>query len=264
MEGAFIGDIAGSIYEWKGRKTKEFPLFQSRCHATDDSFMTLAVAMAFREAKAAGKLDVEGFIRPLLVKYMQQLGRKYPHAGFGYKFKQWLFQDNPQPYGSFGNGAAMRVSPAGWYGETMEQVQRLAVYSCNVTHNAESSYKAAKAVAGAIFLARNKATKQEIRTYLETFYDLDFTVAEIRDTYRGDATCDGSVPEALVCFLDSTDFEDAIRNAISLGADTDTQAAIAGSIAEPFYGIPDDILRQGRTFYTAEMREFIKIAKSEE
>ena len=259
MEGAFIGDIVGSIYEWKGRKTKEFPLFQSRCHATDDSFMTLAVAKAFQEAKAAGKLDDEEFIRPLLIQYMQQLGRKYPHAGFGYKFKQWLFEDNPKPYGSFGNGAAMRVSPAGWYGETLEQVQELAVWSAAVSHNEESAYDAAKAVAGAVFLARNKAAKQEIRTYLEQFYPLNFTVEEIRSPYHGDTTCDGSVPEALVCFLDSTGFEDAIRNAISLGADTDTQAAIAASIAEPFYGIPEAILQEARTFYTAEMREFLGI-----
>ena len=258
MEGAFIGDVVGCMYEWKRKKTKDFPLFQPRCHATDDSFMTLAVAMAFRDAKAAGRLDDGVVVLPLLIKYMQALGRKYPHAGFGHKFKQWLFQDNPQPYGSFGNGAAMRVSPAGWFGESIEQVQQLAVWSAAVSHNEESSYDAAKAVAGAVFLARHKASKKDIRTYLEQFYPLNFTIDEIRDTYHGDTTCDGSVPEALACFLDSTDFEDAIRNAISLGADADTQAAIAGSIAEPFYGIPDPILQAGRKFYTVEMREFIE------
>ena len=135
MEGAFIGDIVGSVYEWSGHKGKAFPLFQPGCRATDDSLMTLAVARAFREAQKAGKLLEAETVLPLLARYMRQLGQKYPNAGFGGKFRQWLSDPAMGPYGSFGNGAAMRVSPAGWFASTLEEAQHLAVLSCQVTHN---------------------------------------------------------------------------------------------------------------------------------
>lgn len=161
-------------------------------------------------------------------------------------------------YGSFGNGAAMRVSPAGWFASTLEEAQQLAVLSCQVTHNHPDAYRAAQAVAGAVFLARQHRTQDQIRTYLRPYYPLDFRLDEIRDGYEGDATCSGSVPQALESFLEAKDFEDAIRNAVSLGGDTDTLAAIAGSIAEPFFGIPEQILEEGRKFYLPEMIQAVK------
>ena len=258
MEGAFIGDIVGSVYEWSGHKGKEFPLFQPGCRATDDSLMTLAVARAFREAQKAGKLLEAETVLPLLARYMRQLGQKYPNAGFGGKFRQWLSDPAMGPYGSFGNGAAMRVSPAGWFASTLEEAQHLAVLSCQVTHNHPDSYRAARAVAGAVFLARQHKTKEQIRTYLRQYYPLDFRPEDLRDSYQGDATCEGSVPQALEAFLEAENFEDALRNAVSLGGDTDTLAAMAGSIAEPFFGIPEKILEEGRKYYLPEMGEEVK------
>ncbi|MGP2528580.1 ADP-ribosylglycohydrolase family protein [Acidaminococcus sp. LBK-2] len=258
MEGAFIGDIVGSVYEWSGHKGKAFPLFQPGCRATDDSLMTLAVARAFREAQKAGKLLEEDTVLPLLAWHMRQLGQEYPHAGFGGKFKYWLFHPEMGPYGSFGNGAAMRVSPAGWLASTLEDAQRLAVLSCQVTHNHPDSYRAAQAVAGAVFLARQGNTKNQIRTYLGQYYPLDFRLEDIRDSYQGDATCAGSVPQALEAFLEAEDFEDALRNAVSLGGDTDTLATMAGSIAEPFFRIPEQILAEGRKYYLPEMGEEVE------
>ncbi len=258
MEGAFIGDIVGSKYEWRNFKHKDFPLFSEGCRATDDSLMTLAVARAFREAQKAGKLLEAETVLPLLARYMRQLGQKYPNAGFGGKFRQWLSDPAMGPYGSFGNGAAMRVSPAGWFASTLEEAQHLAVLSCQVTHNHPDSYRAARAVAGAVFLARQHKTKEQIRTYLRQYYPLDFRLEDIRDSYQGDATCEGSVPQALEAFLEAENFEDALRNAVSLGGDTDTLAAMAGSIAEPFFGIPEKILEEGRKYYLPEMGEEVK------
>lgn len=154
MEGAFIGDIVGSVYEWKDHKGKRFPLFAPGCRATDDSLMTLAVARAFQEAQQAGKLLEADTVLPLLAREMRRIGQKYPDAGFGGKFRYWLFHPEMGAYGSFGNGAAMRVSPAGWFASTLEEAQQLAVLSCQVTHNHPDSYRAAQAVAGAVFLAR--------------------------------------------------------------------------------------------------------------
>ncbi|WP_432643283.1 ADP-ribosylglycohydrolase family protein [Acidaminococcus sp.] len=259
MEGAFIGDIVGSIYEWRNHKSKEFPLFSPGCRATDDSLMTLAVEQAFEAARSRGKLLERHTVLPLLARAMRSLGQKYPDAGFGGKFRYWLFHPEMGAYGSFGNGAAMRVSPAGWFGRTLAEVRQLAILSCEVSHNHPESYRAAQATAGAIFLARQKKSKEEIREYLKPFYDLDFTVEGIRDAYEGDASCQNSVPQGLVCFLDSTCFEDALRNAVSLGGDSDTLAAIAGSIAEPFYGIPEEIRKEARKYYLPEMLETVKI-----
>ena len=253
MEGAFIGDIVGSIYEWQNHKSKEFPLFSKGCRATDDSVMTCAVAEAFQKAQQQNTMANKEIVMELLRQHMRKLGQKYPNGGYGGKFLYWLLHPEMGAYGSFGNGAAMRVSPAGWFGRTLQEARTLALWSCEVTHNHPDSYRAAQAVAGAIFLARQHKTKVELRNYLEQFYCLDFTVESIRDSYQGDATCNNSVPQALVCFLDAIDFEDAIRNAISLGGDSDTLGAIAGSIAEPYFGIPQTILTEARKFYLPEM-----------
>ena len=239
MFGAILGDIIGSPYEFDHNniKTKNFPLFSRNSQFTDDTVMTIAIAEAILYAD--GDLDD---LADEAVASMQKLGRLYPYAGYGARFVGWVHSDNPKPYNSLGNGAAMRVSPVAWAFDDMETVRKAAVAGTAVTHNHPEGIRGAQAVASAIFLARNGADKDEIREYIEeNYYDLDFTVDGIRDGYSFDVTCQGSVPEAIVCFLDSTDFEDAIRNAVSLGGDADTQACIAGSIAEAYYGIPDSL-----------------------
>lgn len=240
MLGAIIGDMVGSIYEFHNHRSKEFPLFNSKCFPTDDSIMTIAVAKAILEndGKAEGLEDKT-------VEWMQKIGRQYPNCGYGGRFYEWMYARNPHPYNSFGNGAAMRVSACGWAGKTLEEVKALSRAVTIVTHNHPEGVKGAEATACAIFLARTRHSKEEIRAFIEdNCYTLDFMLDEIRPTYRFDVTCQGSVPQAIEAFLESTSFEDAIRNAISIGGDSDTIAAITGSIAEAFYGIPEDIRKQ--------------------
>ena len=238
MLGAIIGDVVGSPYEFGAEKTKDFMLFGPDARPTDDSLMTIAVGCACVEADIS---DEDSFKR-VLCERMLEIGRMYPYAGFGDMFWDWLMDDDADDYGSFSNGSAMRVSPVAWAADTIYEVRRLARWSAEVTHSHPDGIKGAEAVASAIFLARKGKDKKEIREYIKDhFYDLDFTIEEIRPTYEFSMTCEGSVPQAIVCFLDSEDFEDAIRNAVSLGGDGDTQAAIAGSIAEAYYGIPDEL-----------------------
>ena len=240
MLGAIIGDMVGSIYEFHNHKSKEFPLFNSKCFPTDDSIMTIAVAKAILEndGKAEG---LEG----KTVEWMQKIGRQYPNCGYGGRFYEWMYARNPHSYGSFGNGSAMRVSACGWAGKTLEEVKALSRAVTVVTHNHPEGVKGAEATACAIFLARTGHSKEEIRSFIEdNYYTLDFTIDEIRPTYRFDVTCQGSVPQAIEAFLESTSFEDAIRTAVSVGGDSDTIAAITGSIAEAFYGIPEELKRQ--------------------
>lgn len=240
MLGAIIGDIVGSVYEWNNIKTKEFPLFSPDCFFTDDTVMTLAMA----EGLLNGGTE-EAFIRA-----MKGLGRKYPDAGYGNRFGSWLFSDEESPYNSWGNGSAMRVSPVGWMYDTLEAVERYAEISASVTHNHPEGIKGAQAAAASIFLARKGKTKQEIKAYVENTYgyDLSRTLEEIRPVYRFNESCQGTVPEAIIAFLESDGFEDAIRNAISLGGDSDTLAAITGSIAEAAYGIPAEIKGHGLSY----------------
>lgn len=231
MVGAIIGDIAGSKYEFHNIKTKEFPLISKGCTFTDDTVMTVAVARAILTAME-NRID----FKKELVKEMQTLGRMFPHAGYGGLFSSWLESENPVPYNSFGNGSAMRVSPCGMIAVELEEALSLAKVSAEVTHNHPEGIKGAQAVAGAIFLAKIKKSKAEIKTFIEeNYYLLDFTLDNIRENYRFDVTCQGSVPQAIVAFLESKDFEDAIRNAVSIGGDSDTIAAIAGSIAWAYY-----------------------------
>ncbi len=238
MLGAIIGDIVGSPYEFNSDKTKDFVLLAPYCNPTDDSIMTIAVGCACVEADLG---DEEDF-KEILADKMREIGRQYPEAGYGAGFYNWLMDDDAEAYGSFGNGSAMRVSPVAWAADSLEDAERLAKWSAEVTHNHPEGIRGAQAVAAAIFLARNGADKDGIREYIEKeYYILDFTVDGIRDGYSFNVTCEGSVPQAIVCFLDSEDFEDAIRNAVSLGGDADTQACIAGAIAEAYYGIPDDL-----------------------
>ena len=243
MLGAIIGDISGSRFEWNNRKSKEFRLLKSGCHPTDDSNMTLAVAEAILRANGDwSKLP------DLAVECMRDFGRVYPR-GYGGRFKQWLCSDNPEPYGSWGNGSAMRVSPCAWAAQTMEEALLLSDAVTNVTHNHPEGVKGARAVTAAIFLARKGASVSEIRDHIhENYYPLDFTLDQIRPAYEFDVSCQGSVPQAIEAFLESDSFEDAVRNAISIGGDSDTIAAMAGSIAEAYYGIPETIRNQAITF----------------
>ena len=234
MYGAIVGDIIGSIYEWKNIKTKDFPLFDEKCCFTDDTVMTIAVAEALMNGGTSADY----------VAALKKYGNAYPRAGYGGGFRKWLGSDDAEPYMSWGNGSAMRVSPVAWWHDTLEEVEAAAQCSAAVTHNHAEGIKGAQATAAAIFLARKGHSKQAIRAHIETDYgyDLSKTLDEIRPGYTFDVSCQGSVPEAIIAFLESTSFEDAVRNAISIGGDSDTIAAIAGGIAEAAYGIPEEIL----------------------
>lgn len=255
MLGAIIGDIVGSPYEFESDKTKDFPLFIPQCRPTDDSIMTIAVGCACAEADC---YDEDNFERTLIEK-MRELGRMYCGAGYGGMFYRWLMSDHMQAYNSFGNGSAMRVSPTAYAVDTLEDVERLAKWSAEVTHNHPEGVKGAQAVAAAILLARTGSSKDEIKRYIENkYYDLDFTLDEIRPGYSFDVTCQGSVPQAIMCFLEAEDYEDAIRNAVSLGGDADTQAAMAGAIAEAFFGIPEEIQEEGLNHLDDTLQEYYR------
>lgn len=242
MYGAFIGDIVGSKYEFNNIITKQFPLFSPGCDYTDDTIMTVAVAKAIllsREEQFKRGENGKGF-QKFLIEVMQDFGRRYPHptGAYGGSFAKWLRQKNPKPYGSYGNGSAMRVSPCGLAAVTMEEALALARASASVSHDHPEGIKGAEAVSAAVFLAKCGRTKEEIGQYIsEHYYNLDFTLDSIRETYKFDGSCQGSVPQAIVAFLESENFEDAIRNVISIGGDCDTTGAIAGSIAWTYYAV---------------------------
>ena len=245
MYGAIIGDIVGSRFEWMPHKSKEFELFTSECTPTDDSVLTVAVAEAIMSDN-----DFESHLR--------YWGLRYPNAGYGGAFLDWLMNDFPA-YNSYGNGSAMRVSPIGWMYESLEEIRKMARMSAEVTHNHPEGVKGAESVASAIWMARNRYNKNEIKQYIEKEfgYDLSRKLNDIRKTYRFDVTCQGSVPEAIICFLEGEDFEDTIRNAVSLGGDSDTQAAIAGSIAEAFFGIPPRLFDKCNKYLPRAMRKVV-------
>lgn len=246
MYGAILGDIIGSPYEFdRGHKTKEFPLFINESNFTDDTVMTIAVAAAFM-GLPDGFTDEEA--RTALVKQMKHFGRMYWNAGYGNRFFRWLINKNPQPYNSFGNGSAMRVSAVGWLFHDVDVVRHCAKLSAEVTHNHPEGIKGAEATASAIFLARIGSSKEEIKQYIvENFgYDLSRTCDEIRPNYRHVESCQETVPEAITAFLEGDSFEDVIRTAVSLGGDCDTLTAIAGSIAEAFYGAPEELREECR------------------
>ena len=254
MIGAIIGDIAGSRFEWDNIKTKDFALFTPDCSFTDDSVMTLAVAQAIMNC--CGDLNA---LEREAAACMRALGKRYPLAGYGGRFTMWLLSNNPKPYNSFGNGSAMRVSPCGFAARTMEEAIALADAVTRVTHNHPEGMKGAEATAAAIFLARSGKTKQEIRAHIEQhYYKIDFTLDEIRPSYTFDVSCQGSVPQALEAFFESADFEDAIRSAISIGGDSDTIAAITGSIAEAYYGVPGQLREQAMQYLDEPQQEILR------
>lgn len=279
MFGAIVGDIVGSVYEWDNIKTKDFPLFRPDCHFTDDTVMTIAVADAIMH----GASDDENAERNILIDSMKKWGRKYPDAGYGARFGAWLASDDRSPYNSFGNGSAMRVSPCAWVmncgfcartGMWPSNGRAYAKLSAEVTHNHPEGIKGALAVADSIFICRyyfggyvadygngdcctpekwKEAVKK--RCEEEHGYDLSRTLDEIRPTYKFNETCQETVPQAVTAFLESTDFESAIRNAISLGGDSDILTAITGSIAEAAYGIPEWIKRKAWSYLDEPIRD---------
>jgi len=256
MIGAILGDMIGAPYEFdRGNKTKDFPLFAKGSQFTDDSVMTVAVAEAL--ISSYGKSDDE--IKAALVESMQKWGHRYPHAGYGCMFSQWLITKDPQPYGSYGNGSAMRVAATGWLYDDIDTTRHIAALTAEVTHNHTEGIKGAEATASAIFLARNGSSKDEIRDYIieEFGYDLSRTCDEIRPTYHHVETCQETVPEAITAFLEGNDFEDVIRTAVSLGGDCDTLTCIAGGIAEAFYGVTEEISAEGYKRLNADMREVL-------
>ena len=234
MIGAIAGDIIGSIYEWNNIKSKDFPLFGPGCHFSDDSVLTIALADAILH-------DVP-YVRNLKAYFY-----RYPNAGYGGSFHHWALSADSQPYNSWGNGAAMRISPAGYAYDDLETTLQKAQEFTEVTHNHPEGIKGGQATAAAIFLARTGSSKEAIKEYVETTfgYDLSRHVDEIRPGYEFDVSSQGTVPQAIRAFLDSNDFEDAIRTAVSLGGDSDTLTCIAGGIAQGFYGgVPEAIQEQ--------------------
>ena len=256
MTGAILGDMIGAPYEFdRGNKTKDFPLFSRDSEFTDDSVMTIAVAQALMDSP--GKDDEE--IKETLVSSMQMWGRRYPDAGYGGMFYTWLRERHPKPYGSFGNGSAMRVSSAGWLFDSLEETRHMARLTAEVTHNHPEGIKGAEAAASAIYLARTGSSKDEIKAYIESEfgYDLSRTCDEIRPDYHHVESCQQTVPEAITAFLEGVDFEDVIRTAVSLGGDCDTLTCIAGSMAEAFYSVPEEMQAECRRRLPKEMLEVL-------
>lgn len=245
MLGAMIGDICGSVYEWTNEKDiRRIELFKEGCRPTDDSVMTAAVARAFMDARGKSSRT----IKEVLVNSMHYYGRLFPGAGYGSTFANWLRTYERRPYNSWGNGSAMRVSAIGWLYDSLEETLNAAALSAQVTHNHPEGIRGAQAIAAAIYLARNGRSKKEIREYVEkNFYRLDFTLDDIRRDYTFDVSCQGSCPQAIEAFLEGDSFEGVILKAISVGGDSDTIAAMAGGIAEAFYGIPEDIEKKAFT-----------------
>lgn len=257
--GAIIGDTVGSIYEFRNIKTKDFPFFSPSCSITDDSCMTIAVACAIDDWKKHG-----GDLSELAIKYMRDIGAKYPHMGYGHGFARWLMSEKPEPYNSWGNGAAMRISAAGWYGNSITEVKKLSYMVTAVTHDHIEGIKGAEATAVAIFLAKTGNSKEEIARYITTnYYDWCASVSELQENYSWDGSCQGTVAPALQCFFESDSFEDAIRNAISIGGDSDTIGAITGAVAEAYYGIPDEIKEKAKTYIPEDLlQKVLELEKS--
>lgn len=248
MLGAIVGDIVGSIYEFNNHRSKDFPLFGEDCKFTDDTVLTIAVADCLMN-------------NGNYTEYIKNYARKYTGRGYGGRFRQWISSESMEPYNSWGNGSAMRVSAVGFAYNDLEAVMNEAKRSAEVTHNHPEGIKGAQATAVAIFMARKGHSKEQIKAAIaQSFgYDLNRTVDEIRPTYVFNESCQETVPEAIIAFLESKDFEDAIRNAISLGGDSDTLACITGGIAEAFYGgVPEDIAKKALSYLDSNMREVVE------
>ena len=253
MIGAIIGDIVGSRFEWHNHRSKEFELFTSKCFATDDSIMTLAIGEALMRSQSDWS-----DLREQAVRCMQAIGRPYPNCGYGGRFHRWIYSDHPHPYRSYGNGAAMRVSACGLSARSLDEAKLLSKAVTEVTHNHPEGVKGAEAVTVAIYMARSGSSMEEIREVIDReYYPMNFTLDEIRPTYRFNETCPGPVPQALRAFFASTGFEDAIRCAISVGGDSDTLAAITGGVAQAYYGVPDALHAQAIAYLDTPLLEIL-------
>ena len=253
MLGAIIGDIVGSRFEWNNHRSKDFEFLTYKCFPTDDSIMSLAVAQAILVSKKD-----HSDLSKNAIECMQNVGRNYPNCGYGGSFYGWIFSDDPKPYNSYGNGGAMRVSAAGFAANSIEEAKKLSRLVTEVSHNHPEGIKGAEATAVAIFMAKTGSNIFEIRDYIDkNYYPMNFTLDEIRDTYQFNETCQETVPQALQAFFESTGFEDAIRNAISIGGDSDTVAAICGGVAEAYYGIPTDIRKHALTFLDQKLMQLL-------
>ncbi len=246
MYGAILGDMIGAPYEFdQGEKTKDFILFDPRkwVRYTDDTAMTLAVAKGIMKA---GAYSDELSMKAAFVGCMQDIGNRYATGEYGGMFSKWLRNPDPQPYGSYGNGAAMRVSAVGWAFNSLERTTEVARWSAEVSHDHPEGVKGAESVATAIYLARTGISKDEIRKYIEECYGYNFsrTLDEIRPTYHHVESCQETVPEALTAFFEGVNFEDVIRNAVSLGGDCDTLTCIAGAVGEAFYDVPENMKKE--------------------
>lgn len=251
MLGAVIGDIVGSRFETKHCTDKDFELFTDECRITDDTVMTMAIAKALVECGH----DFTN-LSEKAVYWMRELGRQYPDSGYGDQFKEWLFSDDPKPYNSFGNGAAMRVSPCGICAESLEEAKVLAHDVTVVTHNHPDGMKGAEVTAVAVYLVHSGMSREELRAYLaENYYPLNFTLDAIRDTYTFEPSCSSSVPQALEAFFEAQSFEEALRNAVMLDADSDTIAAITGSIAKQYFSVPDSLVKKALTYVPKPLQE---------
>lgn len=258
MIGAIIGDIVGSRFEFRNHLSKDFELFTDECGFTDDTVMTCAVADALLRC---GEWDDAALSRQA-VESMQRIGRLYPDCGYGARFIHWMFADNPQPYNSCGNGSAMRVSAVGFLAQSEDEVKRLAHTVTAVTHDHPEGIKGAECTAMCIFLARQGKSREDIRRFVEeNYYTLDKSCEDWRretSGMHGREICPISVPQALECFFESIDFEDCIRNCISIGGDSDTIAAIAGGIAEAFYGVPEELAEKAKTYLPAPLLDIVE------
>lgn len=244
MYGAILGDIVGPRFEFHNYKEKDFELFTYDCEVTDDTVMTIAVEKALMES---------GYkywnLSKKARRFLREFGRKYPYLSYGANFKGWLLENDRKSTNSYGNGAAMRISGVGWGATDLKQVKRMSRVVTTVSHSHLEAIKGAEAIASCIYLARTKHSKDEIRSYVENnYYPMNFTIKKIRKTYSYNVSCQGSVPQAIECFLESTDFEDALRNAISLGGDSDTIGAMTGCIAEAYYGIPSWMIDKAKEY----------------
>ena len=258
MYGAILGDIIGSRFEFdRGGKTKDFELLTREDSWTDDTVMTVAVAEAL--LKVGNDASVSE-IEEACVKAMQDWGNRYPFAGYGLRFCGWLSNENPEPYGSYGNGSAMRVSAAGWLYDTLERTREVARATANVSHNHPEGLKGAECTAAVIFLARTGASMEEIKAYVDGQFGYDYseTLDEMRARHNHDESCMDSLPKALRSFFDGKSYEDVVRNAVSLGGDTDTLAAIAGAMGEAFYGVPGELRRECLDRIEDDMAEVVK------
>lgn len=255
MLGAIIGDVVGSRFEFRNIRTKDFQLFDQNCRITDDSVMSVAVA----------EMCLNGYVpndKEMIIKTFKKWGRKYPLVGYGCKFINWVLTDRQNSYNSCGNGSAMRISAIGFFAKTKEEVEIYSKSVTEVTHNHPEGIKGAYVTAMCIFLARTGSPKEEIKEFVEKYYDINFDYLVLKKTYRFEMLCQATVPQAIYCFLISDGFEDCLRTTISIGGDCDTTSAISCAIAEAYYGIPKDIKEQVQDFIPDDLNEIIKIFES--